>query len=125
MGHKLVLLVEDDMNLRQSILLILQRAGLLITATDDVCEALEILRSGKYQLVISDLDVPGAPNVLLPKIQGNHPSLPVLILTDQSIAEIKKEGKSIHAHYLNKPVDPECILDCVDDILGKNGLTIT
>ncbi len=36
MSPKLIILVEDDSNLRQSIALILQRAGYLVTTTESV-----------------------------------------------------------------------------------------
>ena len=52
MNPKLIVLVEDDPNLRQSIALILQRAGYFVTATDCVYKAMDIIQSGNYQLAL-------------------------------------------------------------------------
>jgi DNA-binding NtrC family response regulator len=119
MSPKLIILVEDDINLRQSIALILQRAGYLVTVTDCAYKAMDIIQSGKYQLIISDINMPETRNVLLPKVLGIYPYMSIVILTDQSISEIEKEDKLLSAQYLVKPIAPERLLDCVRTILGK------
>jgi DNA-binding NtrC family response regulator len=119
MSPKLIVLVEDDMNLRQSIALILQRAGYLVTATDCVYKAMDIIHSGKYNLIISDINIPETRNVLLPEVLGIYPYLSIVILTDQSTSEVEKEDQLLSAHYLVKPIAPERLLDCIGTILGK------
>jgi len=119
MSPELIILVEDDMNLRQSIALILQRAGYLVTATDCVSKAMDIIHSGKYHLIISDINMPETKNILLPKVLGIYPYMSVVILTDQSILETEKEDKLLSAQYLVKPIAPERLLDCVGTIMGK------
>jgi len=119
MSRELIILVEDDMNLRQSIALILQRAGYLVTATDCVYKAMDIIQSGKYHLIISDINLPETRIVLLPKVLGIYPYMSIVVLTDQSISEIENEDKRLSTHYLVKPIAPERLLDCVGAILGK------
>jgi len=119
MCPKLIILVEDDVNLRQSIALILQRAGYLVTATDCVYEAMDLLRSETYHLVISDINIPETKKVLIPKIIGTYPNLSLVILTDQSIPAPEKEGRFLRIHYLAKPLAPERLIDRVGMILGK------
>jgi DNA-binding NtrC family response regulator len=120
MSPKLIVLVEDDLNLRQSIALILLRAGYFVTATDCVFKAMNILQSGNYHLIIADVNIPETRKVLLPKVLGTYPNLSIVILTDQSSTEIEKEDKLLCAHYLIKPIAPERLLDCVRTIIGKN-----
>ena len=119
MSPKLIILVEDDSNLRQSIALILQRAGYLVTATESVCQAMNMINTAKYHLIISDINMTETKNVLLPKVLGIYPYMSIVILTDQSISDIEKEDKLLNAQYLVKPIDPERLLDCVGAILGK------
>lgn len=120
MGPKLIILVENDLNLRQSIALILQRAGYQVTATDCVYEALELIGSGDFQLLISDINIPDTRSVLLPKVSKVYPNLPTVILTDQSSAEVEDERRSFSAQYLIKPLAPERLLDSVGSILGHS-----
>ena len=120
MSPKFIILVEDDMNLRQSFALILQRVGYFVTATDSVNSAMDMIQSGKYHLIIVDVNMPETRNVLIPNVLGIYPYLSIVILTDQSIYELEKEDKLLSAHYLIKPVAPERLLDSVRQILGKN-----
>jgi len=57
MSPKIILLVEDDQNLRQSITLILQRAGYLVTETGCAYKAMDLIQSRKYNLVITDINI--------------------------------------------------------------------
>ena len=119
MSPKLIILVENDVNLRQSIALILQRAGYLVTFTDCVERAMELISSRNYHLLISDINIPETADVLLPKIHTEYPQLPVVILTDQSDAEAAMESKLLSAYFIVKPVAPERLLDYVRTILNK------
>ncbi len=119
MSSALIILVENDVNLRQSIALILQRAGYSVTATDCVYEAFDLIQSGHYRLLISDFNIPDTKMVLLPKVNRGFPDLPIVILTDQSSAEVENERKHFNAQYLVKPVAPERLLDSIGSILGK------
>jgi DNA-binding NtrC family response regulator len=120
MSSKLIVIVEDDINLRQSIALILERAGYFVVATDCVPKAINILQSGSYHLLITDINMPDARKTLIPDILAMYPSLSLVILTDQSASEIEKENRLLSAHYLIKPVAPERLLDYVETIIGKN-----
>ncbi len=119
MSPALIILIENDPNLRHSIALILQRAGYSVTTTDRVNEAFELIQSGNYRLLISDINIPDTKNVLLPKVRHVFPDLPIVILTDQSSAEIEYERMQFSAQYLVKPVAPERLLDSIGSILGR------
>jgi two-component system chemotaxis response regulator CheY len=119
MSPRQIILVENDINLGQSIALILQRAGYLVAATDRVDKAMELLSNRIYHLLISDVNIPETRAILLPKVSKIYPHLPIVILTDQSIAEVERERKLSGAHYLIKPVAPEYLLDSVGSIIGN------
>ena len=118
MTSKLILLVEDDNNLRQSFALILERAGYSVTATECAMKALNMVQSGNYQMVISDLNTPATRDELIPKILGTYSNLPLVILTDHSIIDVEKDEKFIGAYYLVKPIAPEILLENVQNIFA-------
>ncbi len=117
MSPLLIILVENDSNLRHSFTLILQRAGYLVTATDCVHKAMDLLSHSHYHLVISDFDIPETRDILLPTVPRVYPHLPIVILTDQSSTEVEREQILSGAHFLIKPVAPERLLDSVGSIL--------
>jgi DNA-binding NtrC family response regulator len=124
MNRKLIILVEDDQNLRQSIVLILERAGYDLDATDCVYKAIEIIKSGNYQLVISDLNMPDTDEILLPNLHGIYPYLSNVILTDQSLSGPEKEESRFSDQYLIKPIAPERLLECVGMIINQKNTSI-
>ncbi len=116
---KSIVLVEEDKNLRQSISLILQRAGYFVTSTDNVFSAIDLVHYGRYQLVIADSNMPGTKRVLLPDLLGNHPCVSIMVLTDNPTSDDEDESKLLSAHYLVKPVAPERLLDYVGMVMSK------
>ena len=115
MGSKLILLVEDDDNLRHSIALILKRAGYIVTPTECVYKAINLLQSGDYRVVISDLHMNATREILIPRILAAHPQLSLVLLTDHSITESEEELPC--TYYLTKPIAPERLLDSVQTII--------
>jgi len=110
-----ILLVEDDQNLRQSMLLLIDHAGYFVTATDCLSDVMGIIQSGRYKLVIIDLNMPQARSDLLPKIRETHPFISIVLLADQS--PTTNEYRVSSAHYLIKPVAPEFLLDYIETLM--------
>ncbi len=118
MSSKLIIVIENDNNLRQSLALVLQRAGYFVTATDCAFHAMDLLQSGRYQLVITDVNIPETQQVLLPQLMNKYPNMPVVVMTDHPIAETEKEDGQLVTHYLIKPIAPERLVDCVGTLIG-------
>ena len=117
MSPKIILLVEDDQNLRQSITLILQRAGYLVTETGCAYKAMDLIQSRKYNLVITDINIPDINNIFLPRVLSIFPYVSIVILTDQLMHASGGDERILSGHYLVKPIAPERLLDCVNTIL--------
>ena len=63
--------------------------------------------------------MPETKKVLLSKVLDIAPYLSIVILTDQSLSQVDKEGKLLKIQYLIKPIAPERLLDCVGMILNQ------
>lgn len=105
--------------MRQSFALILERAGYNIISTGSAKEALESIKSTKYQLVISDMDIPDTRSILIPKIKAMPDSIQAIILTDHTIADLNQARQFSNIHYLEKPVAPERLLSFVGEVMGQ------
>ena len=116
-----ILIIDDEPNLRRSLGLILQRAGYTITTAGDAAEALHLLHAGAYDLAFLDIKLPDQNGILLlPKIKGLYPDMPVLILTAHATLDTAIEAVRAGARdYLLKPIDPENILSQVNKILSE------
>jgi EAL domain-containing protein (putative c-di-GMP-specific phosphodiesterase class I) len=100
-----VLVADDEADLRSLIAEVLAEEGLAVTTAADAGTALTALREGDFDLVVSDICMPG-PNGLefLRQIREEDPDLPVLLVTGQPSLETAIQAVEHGAlQYLIKP----------------------
>jgi DNA-binding NtrC family response regulator len=111
-----ILVVEDEPIIQESLLRLLQRQGHDATGVASVAEA-EENSINMYDLIISDLRLPGKPGTEL--ISRAAPT-PVLIMTSystvQSAVEAMKQGA---VDYISKPFNHDVMIMTVKRILDK------
>jgi DNA-binding response OmpR family regulator len=118
MASESILIIDDDRNLRQSMALVLRRAGYRVDMAGTVGEAMADLKYGHYDLAILDMMMPDDGTILLPRLHRLYPHLPILILSSQLTPEVP--FVSLHSGKyarLIKPVTPEALLENVKAIL--------
>lgn len=115
--HK-ILLVEDETVIRTALRRLLERNGYEISEAGSVAEATEQHAVTDFDLVISDLRLPGAPGTDLIKKAGNTP---VLIMT--SYASLRSAVDSMRmgaVDYIAKPFDHSDMVDAVQRIIADH-----
>lgn len=112
-----ILLVDDQKSLRQSLSLMLQGAGLETDEAESGEEALFLLASQQYDLVITDLRMDGMSGVeLLREIKREKPSLPVILITAYGSIDSAVDAMRLGAFdYLTKPFREQDILEKIHD----------
>ena len=107
-GHRpSLLIVDDEDRVLSSLKRALRREGWLIVTAESSREALEILESYEFDVVLSDQKMPGMSGVeLLGRIAESHPSTVRLLLTGWSEA-ISQEalGAAGVEQVISKPWD--------------------
>ena len=120
-SRKSILVVDCDQNQRRSLALILKRAGYLVFSVDQAREALDSLVNSSYDLVILDIVMVDNQDTLLPSLLRLYPHLPILVFTSDWSPETANEIEQLGVRaHLVKPVTPDCLLDCVEEILRQN-----
>jgi len=77
-----ILVVDDDAALRHVIQAGLQGAGYRTEEGSSAAEALDLLRTRPYDLIVSDYEMPGGTGLeLLERVLQVHPDLPFVLLT--------------------------------------------
>ena len=115
MTQSMIMVVEDDANLRIALCDTLELAGYQVTATDHGQKALDKLANEPIGLLLSDLQMqPMDGPTLLKKARAMLPSLPVVLMTAygsvQSAVEAMHEGA---CDYLMKPFEADDLLQRV------------
>src|SRR5205809_336176 len=105
-----LLLVDDDANLLEMLQLLLEKQGHTIVTAESGEEALAALHTGDFDLILSDLTMPGINGYQLlefVKADMNWRNIPVLILS--GVREAMTAARCIELgadDYLPKPVNP-------------------
>jgi DNA-binding NtrC family response regulator len=82
MVNKRILVVDDNELFRESIVETLRRQNYYVDAAMDGPNALQMVQANKYNLVISDMKMPGMTGIqLLENIKKLDPDMPFLIIT--------------------------------------------
>jgi len=115
-----VLVVEDDRELREVVRRYLERAGHAVHTTGSGAEALSLLDSGGVGLVVLDLGLPDVDGleVLAAARQGRE--VPVVVLTARSQVEDRIDGLRRGADdYVTKPFSPTELVLRVQAVLHR------
>jgi len=117
-----VLVVDDEANLRFAIERGLKKAGHQADAAASVNQALERLRADPYDIVISDLRMPGGSGTELIKWLGAHsPSTKVVVVSAFVTNEFRENYRSKQLRILEKPVEFDKLLETVEDLSPRKG----
>lgn len=113
-----ILIVEDETVIRSALRKLLERHQYQVSEAASVSLALDNFDINDFDLIISDLRLPGAPGTDLIKKAGD---VPVLIMTSYaSLRSAVDSMKSGAVDYIAKPFDHEEMLDAVAAIIANH-----
>lgn len=117
-----ILAVDDSSSMRQMVSFTLKGAGHNVVEAVDGQDALKKAKAQKFDLVITDVNMPIMDGITFIKnLRGdpNYKFTPMLMLTTESSTDKKSEGKAAGATgWIVKPFNPEQLLTTVKKVLG-------
>lgn len=117
----LIMTVDDSASIRQMVGFTLRNAGYEVVEARDGKDAVSRL-SGPIKMVITDLNMPNMDGIeLIRQIRATaaYKFIPIIMLTTESQAARKQEGKAAGATgWIVKPFQPEQLLAVVKKVLG-------
>jgi DNA-binding response OmpR family regulator len=115
-----ILVVDDELSLRQTLARVLQRAGFDATTAESGEQALAFLASTEYDLVYLDIRMPGLGGMeVLKEMHARHPILTVVLFTAQPDVHSALEAMRCGAaDYLLKPLKPDLLIEKTQSILA-------
>lgn len=128
-----VLLVEDDLGMKEAMGVALEQYGAVVTAVSSAPEALEVLEAapphGGPDVVLSDFSLPGMDGYdLLSQIRAmasakHEPERPVALITAHARPEDRTRAlKAGFSAYLAKPMEPVQLLSIVEQLVETAAL---
>lgn len=112
---KQLLIVEDELAIRSALRRLLEKNDYLIVEAGSVDEALRLLKKQSFDLILSDLRLPGAAGTDLIAVAGDTP---VLIMTSYASLRSAIDSMKMGAvDYIAKPFDHDELLANIRRIL--------
>lgn len=120
-GPARILIVDDDPDILVLAQRVLTAAGYAVTAVKDGIEALMRLSSERFDLVISDVDMPDLDGLRLLEIMNQKGiKADVVFFTARANDESEKRGLALGAlDYIRKPIKKEILLLRIKNILAR------
>jgi DNA-binding NtrC family response regulator len=115
-----ILIVDDDPGQRSLLNSFLRSQEFETVTVDSGQRALETLRAGKFDMMISDVRMPGLSGLeTLRLARKEHATLPVLLVT--AFTDIRDAVAAMRdgaVNYLAKPIDLDALLNSVRQAIG-------
>src|SRR6266536_2098466 len=120
----MILIIDDDIAVRTSLLLLLQNDSYKCATAESAEEALKILHQHKISLIILDLNFSIETSVeegmaLLQKIRQPNESIPVILITVGETIQLAVQGMRLGANdFITKPWSNEYLSQSVKTLLN-------
>ncbi len=124
MSAKKIMIIDNEEGLCRMMSAVLMDEGHAVRAFTDPLEAVGLFRPGTWDLVITDIKMPGIDGLeVLQRIKASEPAIPVIMITafatvDMSIQALRKGAYDM----LTKPFEPDELLYRVRNALNHNQL---
>ena len=116
-----ILIAEDDPAVRRFVARALTHRGYEVTAAEDGIAALEALSDASYDLLLTDIVMPGLDGIALAlKVTREHPGMPVLMMSGFSAERQRAHNLDELIHrVIPKPFTLEEICKVVEETLAE------
>jgi len=114
-----LLLIDDDPNTLASLSRAFRLAGYEAAVCDSAARALEIIRAERFDLIFSDVVMPGKDGIsLLEDLKAGGVTTPVVMISGQANVETAVRATRLGAvDFLEKPLSTEKLLVTIENVL--------
>ena len=124
MTERRVLAVDDEQETCDLLKMSLEREGYVVTTSTSAEQALELVGSVDFDLVITDLSMPEMGGLeLCERVLGTRPNVPVIVITGQGSLDSAVGAMRVGAYdFITKPVDPKLLAVAAQRACRHKGL---
>jgi DNA-binding response OmpR family regulator len=120
-----ILLAEDDKAVQSFVSRALAHRGHAVQAVDDGLQALEVLEDAEFDILITDIVMPGLDGIALAlKVARDRPNLPILMMTGYSAERQRAHNlEELICRVITKPFSLEQICAVTEEVLTQGPTT--
>ena|ERR1700754_2747178 len=119
---KKILIVEDNLDMRELLHLYLTREGFTVATASDGREGLYMAGAERPDLIITDINMPNLDGLeMIKQLRAQAPfkDLPILVFTAFGINERDDAIRAGANRAVDKPMDFESLIDDVNELLER------
>jgi len=122
-GKKKILVIEDDREMRSLLQDYLEEEGYAVGTTDDGSEAFRKLAKESFDLILTDIRMPGLSGLdILPGLKKIQPGVSIIVITAFGSEDIQARALARGGDaYLEKPLHLEELKTMVKRLLSSRG----
>jgi DNA-binding NtrC family response regulator len=126
MGKNRILVVDDEAVIRESLRRVLAAEGYTVETFSSGPPAVERMLENFFDLVITDLKMPGMSGIdVLKQVKALQPEVPIIMITGYSTVDTAVEAmKNGAVDYVAKPFTPEEILKKVESAFELKAILV-
>ena len=115
-----ILVIDDELDMLMLLRMIIEdNTDYEVETTNNPSEAVKMVMKNDYDLVVSDLKMPGMDGLeLFDEVKGMKPDLPLIIITAYGSLETADEAMKMGvADFITKPFRKDSILFTINRVL--------
>ena len=121
MGILKILLVDDDRNLVTTLSYGLRKAlgeGISVAVCFSGSEALEMLATQAFDVVVSDFNMPGPSGLeFLSRIRQDHGEMILVLITAYGTDALEEGVRQLGVGYITKPFEPSFLAELIKGLI--------
>ena len=117
-----ILVIDDEKLIRDSLKRLLEKNNYQVNIAETVEEAIKLIQDQAFDIILSDLRLPGAPGTSLIE---QFPEIPIIIMTSYASVSSAVDAMKLGAiDYIAKPFDHTELLLMIQRIIKERQLTL-
>src|ERR1700681_4731965 len=119
-----LLIVDDEAVIRDGLKRILEGESFVVETCSSGYSAIEIMQQREFDLIITDLKMPGMSGIeVLKSVRILQPGIPVILITGYASIDTAVEAmKNGASDYISKPFAPDLLLEKVQHALSQRSM---
>ena len=119
-----ILIVDDETVIREGLKRVLERESYIVETCSSGYTAIEIMQNQEFDLIITDLKMPGMSGIeVLKSVRTLQPHIPVILITGYASIDTAVEAmKNGASDYISKPFAPDILLEKVNIALSQRNI---
>ncbi|MFA7404826.1 MAG: sigma-54 dependent transcriptional regulator [Pelobacteraceae bacterium] len=126
MEQSRLLIVDDEAVIRDGLKRVLEGESFAVETCSSGFHAIEIMQQRDFDLIITDLKMPGMSGIeVLKSVRTLQPNVPVILITGYASIDTAVEAMKNGAYdYLQKPFTPDLLLEKVQSALSQRTMPL-